>query len=233
VAKQGEDWADRSLGVFLMALKKLAPVCILMVVVGLIPLVIVGLSSPAGFARVVGGGAMAGAAAFVAGGQIGFLFGIPRVLETDAEPLPSADGVPRSRYRVNTNLEQISDWLTKILVGVGLTQLPKIADACGRLITAVADGMGGGTGMTSLAGAVLIFFLGNGFLGAYYLTRTTFTVSFWLSDVELSRFEDRMQSTEQATQDAKHQAEQLARDVQALQQGTDGTIEDLKRPAAG
>ncbi len=25
-------------------------------------------------------------------------------------------------YRSNTNLEQISDWLTKILVGVGLTQ---------------------------------------------------------------------------------------------------------------
>jgi len=26
----------------------------------------------------------------------------------------------------NTNLEQISDWLTKIIVGVGLTQFPQI-----------------------------------------------------------------------------------------------------------
>ena len=45
--------------------------------------------------------------------------------------LPGADAVARERrleiaYRPNTNLEQISDWLTKLLVGACLVQLSAI-----------------------------------------------------------------------------------------------------------
>lgn len=60
--------------------------------------------------------------ALATGGMAGFLFGIPRSAQ---EPQGSA-GLPleqASEYKVNTNLEQISDWLTKIIVGIGLTQL--------------------------------------------------------------------------------------------------------------
>lgn len=228
MTRQVADWGDRSLGVFLAALKKLAPVCILMTLVGLIPLVVFGLSAPSGFARVASSGAMAGAAAFVAGGLAGFLFGIPRVLPTGAVTSDDGDGAPQSGYRVNTNLEQISDWLTKILVGVGLTQLPKIADAGGRLITVVAEGMGASPGTISLAGAILIYFLGNGFLGAYYLTRTTMTTSFRLSDSEI---QERIQQAEEASQDTRDRLEQLVRAIQRSQEATDGTIEDLKRPS--
>ena len=58
------------------------------------------------------------AAATAVGAFLGFLFGIPRTLQGNTTPGPDeiAD------YRPNTNLEQISDWLTKILVGVGLVK---------------------------------------------------------------------------------------------------------------
>src|SRR4029453_5704417 len=77
MAKRGEVWADHSLGVFLAALWKLAPAYIIIAIVGLTPLIVVGWSAPSGLARVAGVGAMAGAAAFVAGSLIGFLFGVP------------------------------------------------------------------------------------------------------------------------------------------------------------
>jgi hypothetical protein len=206
---------------FLGALRKLAPAYILIAIAGLIPLIVVGSSAPSGLARVAGVGAMAGIAAFAAGGLLGFLFGIPRVLQTGTEPSGDAGSAPQLGYRVNTNLEQISDWLTKILVGVGLTQLPRIAEACGRLIAAVADGMGPGPSMTSLAGAILIYCVSHGFLVAYYVARTALTASFFISDAELSNFREQMRSTEKATEDVRNRTEKLARQVQALQQGPD------------
>jgi len=54
---------------------------------------------------------------------------VPRSLQE----VPSANGQPG--YSGNTNLEQISDWLTKILVGVGLTQLREIPGQVQRLAT--------------------------------------------------------------------------------------------------
>jgi hypothetical protein len=72
---------------------------------------------------------------------LGFLFGIPRTLQQELPPSsspPAPAASPQSPERVftganwsyqqtvNTNLEQISDWLTKILVGVGFTQLHQL-----------------------------------------------------------------------------------------------------------
>src|ERR1700743_738960 len=51
------------------------------------------------------------------GSVLGFLFGVPRLrTSTGAQP-PVGD---RSQFTPNTNLEQISDWLTKIIVGATL-----------------------------------------------------------------------------------------------------------------
>jgi uncharacterized integral membrane protein len=70
------------------------------------------------------------AAAGAVGVLLGFLFGIPRSLQQETvsadRPKPLADA--GQSVRTNTNLEQISDWLTKIIVGVGLTQAGAIAD---------------------------------------------------------------------------------------------------------
>ena len=105
-------------------------------------------------------------ACLLLGGLVGFLFGIPRSLQDEE----SEEG-GRTRYRANTNLEQISDWLTKILVGVGLTQL----GAFPEWVSGIAVGWRGPLGGTDLAQLfvlVLIFyFVICGFLFGYLWTR--------------------------------------------------------------
>lgn len=48
-----------------------------------------------------------------------------------------------SPYAPSTSLEQVADWLTKIIVGVGLTQLNKIPRKLDSLASYIAMGMGG------------------------------------------------------------------------------------------
>lgn len=76
------------------------------------------------------------------GGFLGFLFAVPRILAKDsAAPLSAVAGTSPNRMgsssaptavaavkrerllSSNTNLERISEWLTTMLVGVGLTQI--------------------------------------------------------------------------------------------------------------
>ncbi len=135
----------------------------------------------------------------MAAGLIGFLFGIPRVLQQTqqspslfdrsdnrlhhsdqrAEAPASAAG-----YIVNTNLEQISDWLTKIIVGVGLIEFSSISEAGGRLANALRPGFGDQPSSTLVAGATLAFFSTAGFILSYLLTRTYLTSAFKAFDVE-------------------------------------------------
>jgi hypothetical protein len=136
--------------------------------------------------------AVAGASLF-AGGFLGFLFGIPRALQgrgattstpqtPGAEPTTSGDVSPAamggtvgtgkdSGYLANTNLEEISDWLTKILVGVGLTQVTKLPGAVRSYAAFVASGLGDFAGSEVLAVAELVFYLIVGFLILYLWTR--------------------------------------------------------------
>ena len=60
-------------------------------------------------------------AAGLVGCFLGFLFAIPRFDITDRD-IRDVGKYGRGGWLHNTNLSQISDWLTKILVGVGLTQ---------------------------------------------------------------------------------------------------------------
>jgi hypothetical protein len=156
---------------------------------------------------------MTGAAALVAGTFLGFLFGIPRALQRAEPNLTHGhdDAEPQQlpEYRINTNLEQISDWLTKILVGVGLTQLPAIGEAAGRLVNQVGDGLGSGPGSTAFAGAILVYFLVSGFLGGYVLTRTILTETFTQFDKIVSEKESRITEVEERNKE-------LTREVQAL-----------------
>ena len=60
------------------------------------------------YLAITGTALLISSASMVIGALAGFLFGIPRTLEGDDEGHKSG-----TRYRANTNLEQISDWLTK------------------------------------------------------------------------------------------------------------------------
>ena len=126
--------------------------------------------------------AVAGAAT-ITGALLGFVFGIPRSLQgTDAgataTPKPGVASAAATQssgrepgYRPNTSLEQISDWLTKILVGVGLTQLTQIPSALESYSDHVGKSLGAVQGADIFVGATSLYFVVCGFLGAYLWTR--------------------------------------------------------------
>lgn len=116
---------------------------------------------------------------------VGFLFAIPRVVSDVASPRPTqlpgfshsnvelslVEEVRRHRLAANTNLEQVSDWLTKIIVGVGLVELTKIPALLDRLAKVMAPSFGDPTEAVSVAIGVVLLFSAGGFLIGYVTTR--------------------------------------------------------------
>ena len=101
-------------------------------------------------------------AAACLGGLLGFIFAIPRELQsTQLDPDSKA-----ARYIANTNLEQISDWLTKVIVGISLVQIGKLPAALGSLRRQLApllgsSEVGGSVGVVlCISAAVAAFLLG-------------------------------------------------------------------------
>jgi hypothetical protein len=88
-------------------------------------------------------------------------------------------------YRPNTNLEQISDWLTKVLVGVGLVQLTNAGGPARRLVGSVGEGLGGTASARVVAASVMVLSLIWGFLLSYLLTRTRVARAFRQSDLDV------------------------------------------------
>jgi hypothetical protein len=163
------------------------------------------------FLAVVGTCVAVSAAAAAGGGLLGFLFGIPKTLQAETV---APDG--SMNYRVNTNLEQISDWLTKILVGVGLTQIHQIGEVAGDVVAAVAasfDAADPAAGRALVAG-LLLYFLVAGFLGGYVWTRTVLARTFTRFDAEVVL--RRLDRTEERVTEAVEASTQAARDVAAL-----------------
>jgi hypothetical protein len=127
-------------------------------------------------------------ACLACGFVVGFLFGVPRVLEDEGKLGSSSIGRDDVRSRshqrraVNTNLTQISDWLTKIIVGVGLVELKQIPDHLARAGEYIGGGLMRQASATSGAAAsasqyasfsagIVVYFSALGFLAGYLLTR--------------------------------------------------------------
>jgi uncharacterized membrane protein len=93
------------------------------------------------------------------GALIGFLFGVPRL---------NPQAQVKDRLLPNTNVEAVSDWLTKILVGVGLVNFQAIGAFVGRL----SDDFARASGSDRAFGASLIvYFFVVGVIEGYVLTR--------------------------------------------------------------
>ncbi len=139
---------------------------------------------------------VAGAALFV-GFVLGFIFCIPRTAKpTEAFATSSSQSPDSSKndnvssrkssalafstVETNTNLVDISDWLTKILVGVGLVELNKIPHNLRNLCVFLGPGLRTSDSASfvatseSFAMGVVIFFFGAGFLIGYLWTRLYF-----------------------------------------------------------
>jgi hypothetical protein len=129
---------------------------------------------------------------------IGFLFGIPKVLQKETAALgkpaegsqdeSSGETLPRSsevyRQRVNTNLTEISDWLTKIIVGLGLVNLHKLPPEVSRLANMLAFGLNPAEHSREKAFAVglIVCFSILGFLFGYLYTRLFLAGAFARAD---------------------------------------------------
>jgi tetratricopeptide (TPR) repeat protein len=174
-------------------------------------------------------------ASLASGGFVGFLFGIPKVAQPDAlaapaagAAVPAANAAPAApaaptggtsyRLLVNTNLTDISDWLTKIIVGVTLIELQKIPENLNRASLFIADSIGGPE-QKSFAGAILVFFSVGGFLGGYLFTRLFLTGAFFRADqpnltaAGAAALRDAVISQESGSQSISSDAEAAARQI--------------------
>ncbi|HEX5745931.1 MAG TPA: MauE/DoxX family redox-associated membrane protein [Archangium sp.] len=109
------------------------------------------------------------------GALVGFLFGVPRV---------TLDAVRWGTHRPNSNIEVVSDWLTKTLVGVGLIEfhaiggfVRNISAELGRALSLQAGDQVEGLA-TSFAQAIIVYFFVAGIIQGYLLTRMYLSTQF-------------------------------------------------------
>ena len=126
----------------------------------------------AGFLSAASTGLLIGGAFFTAGGLGGFLFGIPKLLQ-NTTLIPDSKS-NKTVILHNDNLVQISDWLTKIIVGVGLTQLYNIPHYILRVGEKLQKSFGDDELGRNAAIAVILYFVVIGFLSVYIWTRIYF-----------------------------------------------------------
>ena len=138
----------------------------------------------------------------VSGMLLGFLFGIPRTLPSgtvnmappderaagkgrpaDEPPAAGTDvaagnasntlflGTP-TPMEINSNLVEVSDWLTKIIVGVGLIELKSLPGSARSMAAFIAPSLATDTPTAmAVVGGIMLFFSVHGFLIGYLLTR--------------------------------------------------------------
>jgi hypothetical protein len=172
-----------------------------------------------GRASIVAGGA------FAVGTLFGFLFGIPKTVQEQVDATAgrklAADG-SAAVQSTNTNLEQISDWLTKILVGVGLTQIHELRGQLASIGRYFAVG-----NAPAITLAMVCNFAVAGFLTGYLLTRLFLTGAFLAVERSLR---DLTRKAEQLQKAGRFEAA-LTRYESALKQITPETPPEQRQEA--
>lgn len=154
-----------------------------------------------------------GLATFMGGGLIGFLFGIPKVNSDYSKN-------ENSEYLANTSLEEISEWLTKIIIGLGLTQLIKIPGYLKTLSENIVLGITCSnkcaTNDSTYILSLVIYYSLLGFFFAYFFARLELKKRF--VDSETYKFEkDKAESlTERLDSKIENEKEQLTKDASGL-----------------
>jgi len=135
---------------------------------------------------------------------MGFLFGIPKsgtaattkvkqndsfTSSEDAMENAGADRKSSTDARPNTNLEEISDWITKIIVGLTLVHLQTIEGRIQSVCANAAASFGANPTASdiSFATALVAAFSVLGFLAGYLYTRLFLQGAFARSDGDLRR----------------------------------------------
>jgi hypothetical protein len=151
-------------------------VAIVLLVAMVVVAVLLGLTTHEGGAGVTSFVLFAAAAA--AGAGLGFLFGLPRARVSD---LTGDSGTPGATtpapatkastyYLTNSNLIKVSDWLTTIVIGLGLVNLGKAVPAVRDLSHALEAPLGAAPYSGAIGVSVLIVGLLAGFILDYLWT---------------------------------------------------------------
>lgn len=142
-----------------------------------------------GFTRTTAAPLLWGLACASVGAAFGFLFGIPKILQNERTLTEAKEGKSIDyRQQVNTNLTEISDWLTKIIVGLGLINLRNIPAQLSNTahILAVSLNPSDPSKDKAFALALILCFLILGFLFGYLSTRLFLQAAFSRADQEAS-----------------------------------------------
>jgi len=129
------------------------------------------LSQTSGAWASIGVGGLILMAAAAAGAGLGFLFSVPRVLSVGPAGVGGPrSGVPSRLMGSNTNLERISEWLTTMIVGVGLSQLTSIGEGLRSFTNFLAE-RGPSPTIAAAGPFILVVGLVSGFVFLYLYTR--------------------------------------------------------------
>lgn len=131
-----------------------------LLILGFVLLVIFSLSSES-WTMVLSTISMVMLASFSVGALIGFIFGIPRTLQDN-----KTEGIVS-----NSNLEQLSDWLTKIIVGVGLVESKEVFSIVSALAEKLSSGFYNSSVGYTIVACTLIFYFFGGFFISYLWSR--------------------------------------------------------------
>ena len=200
-----------------------------------------------GFWSILGVAMMTGGASGLAGGLVGFLFGVPHTREggtgvsgtgtqagSQLERGESGSRRGSTGYRPNTSLEQISDWLTKILVGVGLVEVKTIPGELITLAGILAKGLGGGEQAVPFALTLIIYNSVCGFGFGFLWARLYLPKWFQQAD-EVEVLEEELGHLELQRQNDTHAlslAIQLLNPVEGEERPTDEEIRDAIKTAS-
>lgn len=138
-------------------------------------------------AKSVGTGILFAGSAFMVGVLIGFLFGFPPA-PSSSTPAPGQTSAAQSQNKSpagnnvtagtrsqsilqNTNLQEISDWLTKVIVGAGLVELSKLPPLVRGFAEYMAKSINPDDPSAAVALVILGYFWSCGILFGYLWTR--------------------------------------------------------------
>jgi tetratricopeptide (TPR) repeat protein len=212
-------------------------------------------------------GATIALASAAVGGLLGLLFGVPRALAGSPNSIivqtavgPTADGASIASssptttnvggYGANTNLEQVSDWLTKLLLGAGLTQLIRVPGGLQNLGSYLGPGLGGGSAASPFAVVLVIYSVLIGFFLAFLAARLKLGAAFKEADdlaqnlsavgAKIKALPDAplgptmLDVDQKVTPAARDAARQLSQEVRDIEKQTTGTAfgpDDYRRVA--
>jgi hypothetical protein len=110
------------------------------------------------------------AAASSVGAGLGFLFGLPRARVAGDDSDPAQTATASTFYLTNSNLIKVSDWLTTIVIGLGLVNLGKLVPAIRQLGHALQQPLGDAPYSGAIGISVLLVGLLAGFILDYLWT---------------------------------------------------------------